>query len=349
MFARGPSAQDRAVFFRSLSAMFSSGVPLVSALSYLSEQGGDPTLARTADGLANGLQAGKSLSRSMQDYPQVFSLTQRRLTQAGETSGRLGHVLATLSRYEEEGLKLQRQVSSALVTPLLVCSVCLIMVVFLPPYFLYGMLRMLSETGGTLPWPTQILMNFSEVLRSTAFHVLAFASIVLAPFAYRKLAQLEHLRVALWNAALRLPVLGNLLQQIAVIRFSQTLVNLLQVGLPILAALPLSAQATGNPILEESIQRSVQALRDGDPLSQALARAEFFPRSWVMALVAGEESGDLDRMLTSLAQLYSVDLEQKVSALIATLEPLMMMIIGIIVGFTSLAAILPLLKIVETL
>jgi type IV pilus assembly protein PilC len=329
--------------------MFSSGVPLVSALVYLGEQGGDATLARTADGLANGLQAGKSLSRSMQDFPNVFSVTQRRLTQAGETSGRLGHVLATLSKYEEERLKLQRQVSGALVTPLLVCSVCLVMVIILPPYFLYGMLRMLSETGGTLPWPTQLLMNFSEVLRSPAFQLVAVTAAVASPWLYRKLAEQQALRIRLWTLALRLPVLGGLLQQIAVIRFSQTLVNLLQVGLPILAALPLSAQAAGNPILEGRIQNSVQALKDGEPLSQALAHAEFFPKSWVMALVAGEESGDLDRMLSSLADLYSVDLEQKVSALIATLEPLMMMVIGIIVGFTSLAAILPLLKIVETL
>lgn len=341
--------RDRAVFFRSLGTMFEAGVSLTRALDQLAEQSEDPLLRQAAQGLVKGLQAGKSLSRVMADFPWAFTTVSRRLIQAGEHSGRLAQVLLRLADNEEQMLEMSQKVKNSLVTPALVSLCCLVLVVALPPLCLRGLLTMLKETGVALPWPTRMLLVFSSLLCNGWFYVGLFALTAVAWWATRRLLALPTASLRFWQALMWLPLIGPTLRTLAVIHFGQTLASMLDSGNSLLVALPLSAQATGNPILQNSISLAVTRLTEGETLAEALIACPFFPRSFVLSLRAGEESGSVAQLLLSLVKLYRLELEQRLSSFASALEPLVMSLVGAIVGFVVVATLLPMLKVVDSL
>ena len=328
--------------------MFEAGVSLTRALDQLSEQSEDSLLRRAAQGLVKGLHAGKSLSRVMADYPSVFSTVARRLVQAGEQSGRLAHVLLRLAENEEQMLEMSQKVKNSLVTPALVSVFCLILVVALPPLCLRGLLTMLLETGVALPWPTRLLLFFSGLLSNGWFY---FGLLILAGLAWWATTRLLASSAAtfrLWQGLMWLPLVGPVLRTLAVIRFRQTLASMLDSGNSLLVALPLAAHSTGNPLLQDSIRLAVTRLEEGETLAESLAACPFFPDSFLLSLRAGEECGSVSQLLMNLIKLYQLELEQRLTSFAAALEPLVMMLVGVIVGFVVVATLLPMLKVVES-
>lgn len=341
--------QHRAVFFRSLGAMFESGVPLMRALEQLTEQSEDRKLQAAAAGLAKGLHSGKALSRAMGDFPTVFTAVQRRLIHAGEQSGRLGHVLNRLAQNEEQLLSVQQKITQSLVTPAIVCIVCLAMVIVLPPVFLRGLLTMLVETGVQLPWPTQMLLWFSNMVCKPWFLPLLAIAGCASVWGGMRLVRNDEIRHRLWTVLMRIPTLGPTLRSLATIRFGHTLSSMLDSGNTLLVALPLAAQSSGNPLLEGSIGKAVEALKEGENLCEALSACDFFPRTFLLSLRAGEESGNVSRLMVDLMKLMELELQQRIDTFTALLEPLVMLVVGVIVGFVVVATLLPMLKMVESL
>lgn len=326
--------------------MFESGVPLLRALEQLGQQSESARLRFAALSMARGLAGGQALSRAMQSTG-VFTDVQQRLVASGELSGRLGSVLGEIARHEEERAALSQQLRARLVAPLSVCLACLLLVVTLPPLCLRGLLTMISELGISMPWPTLVLLRLSQALSSPFFYAALLASGAALAAASKRLGGDEEWRWRCSSWLLATPWLGQLLRLVAVVRFSETLASLLQSGILLLQALRVAAEASGNEVLRRSLEASQTALREGETLSSALAASGFFPGGFVQALRAGEESARVDAMLRDLAGLYRLELESRLATFTAALEPLVMSFIGLIVGFVCVAALLPMLQIVE--
>lgn len=329
--------------------MFESGIQLPRALDLLSTQTENALLRRTSASLCTAISSGKSISKAMAAHPLIFTDVQRRLVQAGESGGRLSLVLKRIADYEEQRTKLQQKVKSSLVTPVMVCFVCLAVAIILPPLCLRSMLSMLRDSGVALPWPTKVLMAFSAISASMWFYVGLVVVGVGGWFAWRKAMENDEIRRSFWRLLLEIPILNDLLIMIGVIRFGQTFSSLLDSGHNLLATVTLAAQSSGDPILEANIHRAVEQLKQGESLASALGAAHYFPKSFLQSLKAGEEAGSPSQVVNSMLSMYTVDLDYRLTVFTNSLEPLFMLAIGAVVGFVSVAALLPMLKLVETL
>jgi type IV pilus assembly protein PilC len=343
-----PGARQLSVFFRSLGSMFEAGVPLNRALEQLAMQAENPQLQQAARAVARDISHGKSFSKAMQQTG-CFTDVQQRLVAAGEVSGRLGHMIKKLADHEEERSTLQHKLTASLVTPLLVSGACLALVLVLPPLCLRGMLTMLRDTGVQLPWPTKILLSVSTLLSHPVFYLALVLLAGLAGWGFSRLWERREVRLAVGRVLLALPAVGDMLRTVAVLKFSDTLASMLQSGIPLLQALRVAGEASGSEVLNQQLSATESAIREGESLSSALHAADFFPNGFVQALQAGEEAGQVGRMLVDVSRLYKLDLDSKMASFAAMLEPIVMLIVGVVVAFTCLAALMPMLKVVEGL
>lgn len=335
----------RAILFRSLATLFASGVPLIRALELLAEQQESPRLAQACQGIARKVSEGNYLSRALQQYPDVFRPAHHKMVQSGERSGRLHSVLMKLAESEERTLQLQQNLRGALVMPLVVSGFCILLAVLAPPYFFGGLFTMIREVGGSLPWTTQLLMGFSEVVRRPWF-LLALAG--LGWGLVQGVGRLA--READWQfRLLQVPLLGPSLRLYMVARFSENLASMLEVGVPLLTALEQAARAVDAACLDQVVGRVSGLLREGEALSKALEATDFFPAVLVQGVRAGEEAGGLTTMLTRLHGLFVVELEQRLEMTSKALEPLVLCVVGAIVAFTLVATLQPLLSVMDRL
>jgi type IV pilus assembly protein PilC len=340
--------RQRALFFRSLGTLFECGVRIDSALHCLSCQGESEELQRAALGLSQGIQTGQRLSHSMSRYPWIFSRLQCKMLAVGEQSGRLADVLMRLARHEEAGVASQLKLRSVLVTPIIISALCILLIVVVPPLLFEGMLQMLADTASQLPWPTLMLLCVSRWLRSPLFY-LAMAGLATAGgLATRAFLSSRSRAAALQGLVLKLPVLGPVLQMITVTRFGQNLQAMLESGMPLMGALELSAQACNSPLLEARMPAVLEALQNGETLMKGLRRLQMLPPGFLYGVDVAEESGKLAQMLKSLNDLYALELEQRMSVVSALLEPLVLSFVGLVVGFTVIATLLPVLKVVDS-
>lgn len=343
------SGQELAILFRSLAVAFNSGVPLAVALNMVSQQADNLVLAEAMAGLCKKVESGHYLSNAMNRIPWVFSPMHVRLVAVGEKSGRLGQVLVQLADLEERQTAMKLKIRNSLTMPVLISSLCVLMVALVPPFLFRGLLEMLQSTGTSLPWPTQLLILLSNAVRSVWCYLLGAVVLGLAGLQIYKLFTDREKRIALQILLLRVPLLGEGLRIVAVSRFAEVLVVLHGVGMPILQSLKLSAEATGDPCLVRDMETVCGAVNEGEWLGDALKLSEFFPPTFCHAVRAGEESGGLADMLKSMAAMYQVELEAKLELITKSLEPLMLAIVGSIVCFTVIATLLPMLKLIETL
>jgi type IV pilus assembly protein PilC len=349
MLSRRVSAQHRAVFFRCLATLFESGVTLLASTQLLAGQTDSAPLATAAQDITNQLSRGHTLSQSMARHPWCFSPMQLALVRVGETSGRLGAVFSRLAQAEEQRSALIQRMRSTLMLPILISLVCLALVTVVAPLVLGGVIQQMGLSQQAMPWPTQILILFSTLLRSPWTWVIALPLLVAAGWG---LAQLEksargrHLRA---TALDHLPGLGRVIRLYALAHFMQTLETTLEVGFPLLKSLEMSSQAAAHPLLEEAMPEVVEAVRSGVELDRALAHCEFFPSLVVQAVKAGQEAGSLNSMLRYLSKLYEVEVEYASQTLSVALEPLVISLVGVLVGFSVVATLLPMTRLVDSL
>lgn len=343
------SGQELGILFRSLAVAFNSGVPLGSALQLVSRQTENDVLAHTMREVCKKVESGRYLSNAMASYPHVFNSMHVRLVAVGEKSGRLGLILLQLADLEERQTTMRLKIRNSLTMPILISSLCVLMVALAPPLLFRGLLEMLQSTGTVLPWPTKVLIFISDAIRSVWFYVFAafLAGLVLLQV-YQTLTRPER-RFALQTLLLSVPVAGSSLRILAVTRFAEVLAVLHAVGMPLLQALKYSAEASADPCMIKDMDAVCAAVNEGELLGDALSISDFFPPTFCHAIRAGEESGGLGDMLKSMADLYKVELEHKLEIVTKSLEPLMLGIVGGIVCFTVVATMLPMLKLIETL
>lgn len=343
------SGLERAVFFRSLGTMFEAGVPLSHALYCLCQQLDNPQLREAADGVSRMVQSGHRLSSALSRYPWIFSQMQCKLVFSAEKSGQMGRVLEQLASYEEKQVETNLKIRSSITTPLIASALCIMLIVFVPPFLFKGLLEMLSQNGAPLPWPTRLLVGFSDALRSWPFY-LALAVVVPAlGFALNTVYSHPVWAARIQTALLKVPLLGPALQLVTVIRFGQTLATLLYVGMGLIASVETSAQACGSLVLQGRIQPVLNDIKQGEDLQTAFARTDFFPSAFLHGLHIGQETGKLSEMLTSVLKLHQLELDGRLEALTAALEPLVLAVVGCVVGFTVIATFLPIIAVIEGL
>lgn len=285
----------------------------------------------------------------MQRLPWAFTTVQTRMIQVGEKSGRLGQVLIKLADYEDKAISLKLKVRTALTMPLIICVMCLLMVVIMPPFLFGGLFEILRETGGELPLATKILMTFSDGIRGSWFWLGAVLCGGVAGAAWWRHNEDVDLQIRVYRALLRIPALGAVLRLVTITRFASALETMLAVGIPVLQGIQLAGHSCGNAYLEEITGEVVKQIKDGEELAAALALHPFFPGAFVQGVAAGEEAGRLQDMLKSLSELYQVELDHSLELLTKSLEPLILGAVGGIVCFVVVATLAPMLKVVESL
>jgi type IV pilus assembly protein PilC len=340
-FLNRVKANELAVFSRQLSTMISSGMSILRALYVLEEQTEGKFLKETIVAVRKDVEAGLSLSDSMARHPKVFNPLFVAMTQAGETGGVLEDALMRVADQLQKDASLRRQIKAAMIYPALVIvfaiGVMMALVAFLVPVFV----GVFKQFGGELPALTKVSVGLSHMV--TGYWWLMFATtfaVVIAFLRWKKSSwgrkQWDHFR-------LHVPMkIGGIVQQVAVARWSRTLASLTSAGVPLLQALDITGRTGGNVAVEEAMDGVIASVKRGGTIAAPLAQAPIFPTMVTHMVGVGEETGALDSMLDRVAEFYEEQVEASVKALTSILEPIMIIVIGGIVGFIVISMYLPL-------
>lgn len=340
--------KEKAVFSRQLATLVNAGVAIVRGLGVLSDQCTNPKLKQALVDISNDVQSGVNLSDAMRKHPDCFDGLYVSMIQAGEVGGVLDEVLGRLAKLLEDVARLQNQIKSALAYPVVVgflaTAIFVGMTVFLIPIFA----GIFKDLGTELPALTQFLMTCSEILRS--FWSLAIVGgFVGVSIAYKQYYKTAVGRQTIDRLSLKMPLFGDLIQKSSVARFSRTFGALTRSGVPILTSLEIVRDTSGNQVVANAIDAARAEIQQGGMISIALQKEKVFPAMAIQMISIGEETGELDAMLMKVADFYEDEVEQAVKALTSILEPIMIVVLGGMVGTILLAMYLPLFKVFETL
>ena len=343
-FLKSVKASELAIFSRQLSTMINSGMSILRSLYVLEEQTEGKFLKETIVAVRKDVEAGLPLSDSMARHPKVFNPLFVAMTQAGEMGGVLEDALLRVANQLEKDASLRRQIRSAMVYPILVVTfsvlVMMALVAFLVPVFE----KVFQEFGGELPKLTQVSVFLSHMV--TGFWWAIFGGAGLMAFLFVKWKNSSWGRPQWDHFRLRIPMkIGTIVQQVAVARWSRTLASLTGAGVPLLQALEITGRTGGNVAVEEAMDGVIASVKRGGTIAAPLAKAPIFPTMVSHMVGVGEETGALDSMLDKVAEFYEDQVEASVKALTSILEPVMIIVIGSMVGFIVISMYLPLFEV----
>ena len=337
--------EDLVVFSRQLATMIDAGIPLVQALGILAEQVENKTLKNVVLTVRQDIEAGMSFCDALSKHPAVFSELFINMSRAGEASGMLDDVLDRLASYLEKTASLQRKINSSLVYPTVVIIMAILITAVLLLKVVPTFKGIFDMLGGKLPVPTQILIMVSDLFRLYFFYALAV--LVAVVVAFRKYVSTPKGKYQFDKFQLNVPVLGELFRKVAVAKFSRTFSTLVKSGVAVLNALEIVGKTAGNKVVEEAVSNCRTAVRDGESISQPLIRSKVFPPIVCRMIGVGEQTGQLEKMLSKIADFYDDQVDAAVSGLTSLIEPLVIAFLGIIIGGIVIALFLPIFKITE--
>lgn len=341
-FGSGVNVRDLVTFTRLFATMIDAGLPLVQCLDILAGQQSNPRFAVILKDIKSNVEQGSSFSDALRRHPKVFDELFVNLVQAGEAGGILDSILNRLSVYLEKRQKLMRQLKGALSYPTIVLLIAIGVMVVMLTFVIPAFENMFAEFGGgadALPWITQVMVALSHGFISwLPFIILGVVGISVG---VGYILRQPKGKRAFHAMLLKLPVMGSVLQKIAVARFTRTLGTLLQSGVPILDALEICARTSGNLIIEEGIMMVRRQVSEGKSMAEPLVEARVFPDMVVQMIGVGEQTGALDQMLNKIADFYEEETDVAVASLTSMLEPIMMVGIGGMVGVVLVSMYLP--------
>ncbi|MEY2476365.1 MAG: type pilus assembly protein PilC [Actinomycetota bacterium] len=337
--------KDLAVMSRQFAVMINSGLSLLRALTILSEQSENKELARVLGEVRGDVEAGNALSTSMAKHPAVFPPLMVNMTRAGEVGGFLDQTLLEIASNYESEVKLRGKVKAAMTYPVVVfvmaILMCVGMLIFIVPVFA----GMFTDLGGELPAPTRVLVMLSHAMKFLA--PLGLLAAIVFFFTWPKVKNLDGVRNVLDPLKLKMPVFGNLFQKIALSRFTRNLGTMLRAGVPILQALEIVADTSGNVVIARAVRDVQESVRKGEPLTQPLSQHAVFPAMVVQMMAVGEDTGALDTMLAKISAFYDQEVESTTESLTALIEPLMIAVLGGTVGSMIIALYMPIFKVFD--
>ena len=335
--------KEMALFSRQLATMVNSGLTLIRSLSILEDQSENPTLKEVVSEVRHKVEQGVSLSVALEDHPKAFGTLYVSMVRAGEVGGALDETLTRLADTLEAQARLRSQVKSAMAYPVVVLNliifIVLAMLVFVVPIFE----KMYSDLGGELPLPTQMLINISRFITGKWWLIAAvFGGLI---YAFRRWKRSEA-GSRQWDALkLRLPIFGKLTQKVSISRFARTFSVLSRTGVPVLQALDIVAQTSGNHVVSDAVLDVQSSVKRGESLATPLERHDVFPPMVTQMMAVGEETGALDAMLSKVSDFYDREVDDTVAALTSLIEPMLIVVMGVVVGGILISLYLPMFNI----
>ncbi|MEA2435306.1 MAG: type pilus assembly protein PilC [Actinomycetota bacterium] len=346
IFPEKVKLKDLAVFSRQFSVMINSGLSLLRTLNILSEQTENGKLAKTIAEVRDDVERGSSLSGSMSKHPKVFSTLFVSMVRAGETGGQLDTVLARVADNYEADYKLRQKVKAAMTYPVVVAGIAGLLVTVMLLFVVPTFANMFEGLGGTLPLPTLILLKISKAAKFIV--PLGIIGSIAGFISYKRLRlSSDNFRFRADKLKLKIPIFGDLFSKVALSRFTRTLALLLRSGVPVLQALDIVAETTGNEVLTRATLEVKDSVRSGETMAAPLARHEVFPPMVVQMISVGEDTGALDSMLDKVSDFFDQEVESTTESLTSLIEPIMIAILGGIVGSMIIALYMPMFKIFD--
>ncbi len=326
-------------FTKQLASMNGAGLSILTTLQTLEEQAENPEFKHLLKQLLKTIESGEPLSKGLSEYPQVFDELYINMTMAGEQSGQFALVMRRLASILENSARLRRRVKSAMAYPTVVLSIAVLLCWGLIQFVVPTFAEMFADAGKPLPALTQALVDFADFIKHRWSFVIG--AMVLGVGGFRRWRRTERGRFAFDEFMLKVPVFGELRHKASIGRFARLLSQMMSAGVPILKALAVTAGSLDNYVLEKSIRDARLEVEQGNQLNTALAGKPYMPIILIRMIAAGEKSGQIDEMLTSVADAYDEEVETLLSTLTALMEPFLMVFLGGIIGTVVVAMFLP--------
>lgn len=336
------TTKDISVATRQLATMIDAGLPIVQCLDILGQQSESKLLCKTVNAVKKDVEGGSTLADALRKHPKIFDDLYVNMVEAGEAGGILNTILNRIALFIEKANRLKKKVKGAMIYPCAIVAVAVIVVAVLMIFVIPVFAELYGSMGQALPLPTQICINISNWFVSY-WYVLAGAvtgAIMGVSFYYKTPAG----RMTIDRLMLRMPILGDLLRKVAVARFSQNMSLLLSSGVPILDGLAITGKTAGNKVVEKAIMESRVSISQGKTVAEPLRDSKIFPPLVCQMVAVGESTGGLDTMLKKVAELYEEEVDDAVANLTAMMEPMIMVILGVILGGLVIAMYLPIFQ-----
>lgn len=346
IFKEKVTGKDLSIFTRQFATMIDSGLPLVQCLDILGAQQPNKTFQKTIKDIKSSIEGGSTFAAALKKHPDTFDSLYSNLVAAGEVGGMLDTILARLATYIEKSEKLKGRVKGAMVYPIVVLSIAAgataVLLLFVIPVFA----KMFADVGAALPAPTQFVMDLSNFLRHYFLYmIIGIAVIIYAIRAYYKTANGT---LVIDSMLLKAPVFGDLIRKNAVARFTRTLSTMISSGVPIMDGLEIVARTSGNKIIENAIMKARESIAAGKTISEPLAQTKVFPSMVVQMISVGEATGNMDAMLSKIADFYDEEVDSAVASMTSLIEPILIVFLGVVIGGLVVAMYLPIFKIAST-
>ncbi|WP_024831785.1 type II secretion system F family protein [Ruminiclostridium josui] len=333
--------KDLSILCRQFHTMLNAGVSVIGCLDLLRSQTQNPTLRDAMSQLYDDVQKGKTLSESMKSLSKVFPVLMVSMVEVGEVSGTLELVLERLSIQFEKDTKVKSKVSTAMMYPAVIGCIALVMVTFMIVFIVPKFVSMVNSVGGSLPMPTRIILYISGLFTNPLF-LIGFALFIAAVvFGFRRFKRTEYGKFLIDSFIFKLPMVGVNVQKILASRFTRTLSTLLKSGVSLIHALEVVDGVVNNQIVSRGLIKVKESIKMGSNLAAPLEKMGIFPLMVTHMISVGEEAGSLDSIMEKVADFYDEEVETSISKLVAMMEPILMMVLAVIIGFIVVAMILP--------
>lgn len=330
------------LFSRQMASLIKSGVPLLQALDVISRQTKNKTFVRAIEDIGFGVRNGRSFSSALSDYPQIFSTLYVAMVRAGEESGNLREMLMRMADHQRAQEEMASKVRSATAYPAFMLVIGIATVVFILTFVMPKISVMFKDLGQSLPWPTQVVLGISQFVRSAGLWGLG--AVLLTGVIVNRWVQTPHGRSAISGFVLAIPFIRTFSLRLDLARFCRTLALLLQSGLPILRAIEIAVPTLNNNFVKRDMLLCVQGLTAGESLGACLRQSSIIPDMVSQLIAVGEESGSLVESLTDIAETYEQEINESTKFMTTLLEPIMILAIGLVVGFIVFAMLLPIFQ-----
>lgn len=343
-FKKKVKLRDLSVFNRQLSVMFNAGLPVTQGLTILATQQKNQYFKDALVEIRKDVESGSNLSSALRKFPDIFSDLYTSMVQAGEASGNLDTILLRLSEYIEGMARLMGKVKSALAYPIAVLIIAVVITAVIMIKVVPIFENMFKQLGATLPLPTQILIDVSSFMQQNFFYIVAAFAIII--FALRSYNKTYKGRRVFDRLKLKTPIFGGLLLKVGVARVTRTMETLLNAGVEIIESMTITSRTAGNAIIEDSVMRSRASVQEGKPLGESWENEKVFPFMVTQMVNVGEQTGALSNMLAKIADFYDEEVNQAVDALVALMEPILILVLGGLVGGVIIAMYMPMFDII---
>jgi type IV pilus assembly protein PilC len=331
-------------FTRQFATMIGAGLPMVQCLEILSTQMESAEFRGIASKIKEDVQSGSTLSEALAKHKKVFDDLYVNMVEAGEMGGALDTILVRLAGYREKADQLTRKIKGAMIYPIVIgvvaSGVTVAMLTFIVPVFA----KMFSGLGAELPGPTKAIMGVSQFLQ--AYLVTIVVGIIVAVVGFKYILRYPNVRLGFDRFKLLMPLLGNLIRKSSVSRFTRTLSTLLSSGVSILDALDITSKTAGNMVLQNAIKKSMMSIAEGETITAPLKETGVFPPMVIQMISVGEKTGGLDDMLAKIADFYDEEVDAAVTSLTSVIEPIIIVLMGIVIGAIMIAMYLPMFDII---